>query len=86
MSNIITDLILIIYPMPIVIPMNIALKKYGPLHPPDAHRLTVRRKIEICILFSLGFIVIAISAVRLYIVAHHGFCPKWRGLVPPRHS
>ncbi|PUU76754.1 hypothetical protein B9Z19DRAFT_989308 [Tuber borchii] len=62
--NIFTDLILIIYPLPII--FNTGLR--------------LRRKLQIGGLFSLGFFVIIVTIFRLTFVVRNNVLLKWRAL------
>ncbi|PWW79755.1 hypothetical protein C7212DRAFT_157684 [Tuber magnatum] len=62
--NIFTDLVLIIYPLPLIL----------------SSRLALRSKLQIGGLFSLGFLVILVSVFRLPYVVENKAIQRWRSL------
>lgn len=75
-----TDLMLIVFPIPMVLRTSLPLKTYALLSstlPP----LTGPSKLELCALFSLGFVIIAISALRIWALLQHGSLQRWRTMV-----
>lgn len=77
-----TDLMLIIYPLPMVLRTSLPFKTYSsPPSPLWSLPLTRPSKLELCALFSLGFVIIVISAVRIWALLRHGGLQKWRAMV-----
>ncbi|CUS13604.1 unnamed protein product [Tuber aestivum] len=62
--NIFTDLVLIIFPLPVIL----------------GTQLPLRRKLQIGGLFSLGFLVILVSVFRLPYVVENNAIQRWRSL------
>ena len=68
-GNLITDIMLVVLPFPVLLAVRTRWQKY--VHPdPKAHPTVsntagTRRKAQLCSLFSIGFFLIAISIVRI---------------------
>jgi hypothetical protein len=80
-TDVVTDLVLVIFPIPIIIFSNMPMKRFVSSSLKSLTSLTVRRKVSLVLLFALSLILVAITIYRVYATIQRDSNQQFRSLL-----